>query len=513
MDSPGLIGYQTSARMRRLALPLLLGLSGLVGACGDGPEAAVPTRNALADKWLVRAKQSYRGGDLDDACQAIDGAMKAAPKDIETRLVGARIALAKLDYNEAIGLTENIPGSDAKGVRGRAFWYAGDIERAADELDDMMRDPNVKDPWARDVSKLARRGQGRHPFAIEGGVVAAVEMPPELSPALVVPCELDGENILALVATNFGELMIDSASRKEPAWVNLRFDRRVEIKDVPALTHDLTNVSRQLGAPIKALLGVNVLRHMHVTFDRRASQFVVRKTDPPAPPEASRLPLFYARGGAMMMRGSVSAKEDGTTLFFVDSSAFYPLALDDNYLKRSGANLASFTAQPGAPANWKMGYLPHFKLGTVELPQVPAMQGPNIGEYKQTFDVDLGGIVGAGLLAAFRVTFGEDGRWLWLELDETLMGPARGAPPPPPTQGGQGVSPPLFGTVPRPPGPGPVTPPKPTPAPGPPPAPVLKPGPTPAPTTVPKPPPAPAPPPGPGALTPKPQTESKGAAK
>src|SRR4029453_80444 len=107
--------------------------------------------------------------------------------------------------------------------------------------------------------------------------------------------ELDGENILALVATNFGELMIDSASRKEPAWVNLRFDRRVEVKDVPALTHDLSNVSRQLGAPIKALLGINVLRHMHVTFDRRGSQFVVRKSEPPPPPEASKIPIFYDR--------------------------------------------------------------------------------------------------------------------------------------------------------------------------------------------------------------------------
>ena len=421
--------------MKRAALALIV-----LAACG-GPDPNTSGRSPDAEKWLARAKQSYRSGDADDASQAIDGALKAAPKDQEARLLAARIALARLDYAEAIRLTEGFAPTggpagkgappaeanpivtEARGIRGRALWYSGDIERAADELEDMLRDPSVKDTWARDVAKLARRGQGRHPFAIEGGVVAAVEMP-QAGPALVVPLELDGERVLGLIATNFGELMIDATSRKEPAWVNLRFGDRVEVKDVPALTHDLTAVSRTLGAPIKALLGVNVLRHMHVTFDRRGSQFVVRKSDPSPPPEATRMPVFYARGGAMMMRAAVSAKGDGNTLLFVDSSAFYPLALEDRLLKVSGANLSDFRPEPGAPPSWKMGTIPYFKLGTVDLPQIPAMQGANVGEYKDTFDVDVGGIAGAALLSVFRVTFGEDGRWLWLELDPAVGGPA-----------------------------------------------------------------------------------------
>ncbi|AKU96587.1 hypothetical protein AKJ09_03251 [Labilithrix luteola] len=423
--------------MRRLAVSMMaLALLG-AAACG-GPDANTSGRDALADKWHKRAEQSYKAGDLDDATTAIDGALKAAPQDPETRLLGARIALAKLDYAQAIKLTENLPSSDAKGVRGRALWYSGDIERAADDLEDMLRDPNVKDNWARDVAKLARRGQGRHPFAIEGGMVAAVEMP-QAGPALVVPCELEGERILALVSTAMGEFMIDSSSRKEPAWVNLRFGEHLEVKDVPALTYDLSNVSRQLGAPIKALIGVNALRHMHVTFDRRGSQFVVRKSEPAAPPDASRVPLVYVRGGGMMMRAAVSSKDDGQALLFVDSAQFYPLALDDVLLKRSGADLASFRTEPGAPQNMKLGMLPYFKLGTLDLPQVPAMQGAPLSDYKSNFDVDLGGVVGAGLLSAFRVTFGDEGRALWLEIDPALMqgAPQNGAPAvaePPPAQ-------------------------------------------------------------------------------
>ncbi|MDB4936510.1 MAG: hypothetical protein JWP87_3482 [Labilithrix sp.] len=490
--------------MRRafISLSVLVASSLVMGACG-GPDAN-SGREPLADKWLTRAKAAYRSGDLEDATTAIDGALKAAPKDPETRLLGARIALAKLDYAEAIKLSEGLPSSDAKGLRGRAHWYAGDIEKAADDLEDMLRDPSVKDNWAKEVAKLARRGQGRHPFAIEGAVVASVEMP-QAGPALVVPCELEGERILALVATAMGELMIDSSSRKEPAWVNLRFGEKLEVKDVPALTTDLSNISRQLGAPIKALIGVNALRHMHVTFDRRGSQFVVRKSDPSAPPDASRVPLFYVRGGGMMMRASVSNKDEGNALLFVDSSAFYPLALDDQMLQRSGADLKSFRNEPGAPAAWKLGMLPYFKLGTLDLPQVPAMQGAPLGEYKNNFDVDLQGVVGAGLLSAFRVTFGDDGRSLWLEVDPALMGP-QGAEPLPqgpqplPPPGAAPPSGPPIGPAPAGPAPAPALPPKPGAAPAPKPAPKAEPI-------------APIGPAVPGAKTTAPKSESKGAAK
>ena len=144
--------------------------------------------------------------------------------------------------------------------------------------------------------------------------------------------------------------------------------------------------------------------------------------------------------------------------------------------------------------------LPYFKLGTLDLPMVPAMQGAPLGEYKNNFDVDLGGVVGAGLLSAFRVTFGDDGRWLWLEVDPSLMGP-QGAP--------QGPGP---GPAPLPP-PGGAGPPGSAPN-GPTPPPTSGP-PKPAPKPVPKAEPqaAPAGPAAPAAKSNATKTESKGAAK
>jgi Tfp pilus assembly protein PilF len=105
--------------VKRAALLLCSALTAI--ACG-GPDPNASGRSPDAEKWLARAKQSYRSGDADDASQAIDGALKAAPKDQEARLLAARIALARLDYAEAIRLTEGLPPtvSEAKGIRGRA---------------------------------------------------------------------------------------------------------------------------------------------------------------------------------------------------------------------------------------------------------------------------------------------------------------------------------------------------------------------------------------------------------
>src|SRR5580658_1597684 len=291
---------RTPPRRSPSVLVLALVASVVCGACGAF-DANHPNRTPLADKWFTRAKVSYKSGDLNDASISVKSALQAAPSDPEIRLLAARVSLARLDYPERLRLTDGMQTTEAHSLRGRARWFSGDIDQAADELEAMLSDPAVRDPWAADVAKLARRGQGRHPFAMEGGYVTSVEMP-KAGPALIVPCELEGENILALIATASSEVIVDAATRREPAWVNLRFGEHIEVKYVPALPQDLSGVSHELGAPIKALLGANLLRHAHATFDRRGDQFIVRHDDPSPPPDASRVPLWYVRGGATFLR-------------------------------------------------------------------------------------------------------------------------------------------------------------------------------------------------------------------
>jgi hypothetical protein len=72
------------------------------------------------------------------------------------------------------------------------------------------------------------------------------------------------------------------------------------------------------------------------------------------------------------------------------------------------------------------------------LAKTPAIEGADMGELTAGLDVDLGGIMGADLLAFFRVTFADEGRFMWIEPDPTLVGPEeparrpRSAPAPAP---------------------------------------------------------------------------------
>jgi hypothetical protein len=402
-----------------------------------GPSS--PNRSPLATQWLERTKVSYRAGDFEDARDAAEHALAAAPNDVEARELAARVALVRLDYAQVIKLTEGLDSSSARGLRGRAYWFSGDIEHAADELEAQLADPAVKDSWAQAVAGLARRGVGRHPFEMDGGLIGSVEMPQAidrvpLGAANVVPCELDGERILALVATGSSELLLDSNSRRDPAWVSLRFDR-VEVKDVPALVEDLSPIARQIGVPIKALIGAQLLRHTHATIDRRGDQFVVCRQDASPPPDANRVPLYYVRGGGMLLRATVSSHDEGGALpLFVDSSRPFPLLLQDAAWKKAGIDVATLTSIPDEPSI-KRGMVPVFRVGGFDLAKMPAIEGADLGPLKSDTDIDLAGVVGADLLAFFRLTFGDDGRFMWIEPDPTLVGaepqPTPSPPPPP----------------------------------------------------------------------------------
>ncbi len=382
-------------------------------ACGPVmPEAAAWP--PLGKKWYERADRSFRTGDVEDAEVAIENALRAAGEKEEVRLLAGRIALSRLEYDRAIQHLSGIDSAAAGGIRGRALWYAGRLELAADELEKLVADPEVRDDWAKDVAKLARLGGGRTPFRMSGGLLATSEMPRVSAAALIVPLELNGEQALAMVATGTAETVVDSVS-KDPAWVSLRFGERVEVKDVPAVSRDLSGISRQVNAPIKILLGVNLMRHLRPTIDLMGGQFVVRTFEPPPPPRATTVKLSYVRGGGMLLRGGLGSEDGAPSLsLLVDTSWTFPLALDEGGWKKTGIAISTLEPVP-TMSRLKHGLVPLLRLGAFELPQVTSVYGVPIGELEKGLEVDLDGLVGAGLFAPFRVTLVDGGRTMWLE--------------------------------------------------------------------------------------------------
>jgi len=413
----------------RIVVHILLLLGCWVAVVGCGP-AKDPSSVRLpqTQKWFDRARESFDKIDMEDAYEAVMQALRLAPNDPEIQLLAANLALAKLDYDEVLRLTEGTADSKQLALRGRAQWYMGNVEEAGATLDTLLRDPDVHDPWARAVSKLANHGAGRHPFASSGDSVASLDMPAVRGAAMIVPIEIDGEQGLAFLSTGTAEVVLDKAQRKEPSWVSLRFDGRVEFQDVPAVTQDLSGISRMLGAPIKAMLGVNFFRNAHVTFDFQARQFVVRRFSPPRPPRATDIPVFYLRGGAMVTRGALNLDVLDAS-YLLDSSQMGELVLDADGFRKAGVDPNKLTPVEGQPGV-KHGTVPMVRIGSFLVRDVGAALNKDVEALEQALGLNLDGIVGAGLLGSFRVTFGNYGKSCWFEEDFAAeMAPGRSSEP------------------------------------------------------------------------------------
>jgi len=416
----------SSLPLRATSVALAVALLGCPSA--QSPRAERPEK---AEKWYQRALAEYRQVSMEAARDSAHQALELVKDDADVRMLAARVALARLEFDEVLRLLKGVKGSQAASLRGRAQWYRGDVERAAEELDQLLADPEIEDGWAKSIAALAHNGNGRKPFdaSIAEGSLVAVELTrvaPGGAPLYVVPVEIDGEPVLALVATGTAEVMLDSGSSAKPSWISMRFGRRLEVRDVPALAQDLSGLSQQLGAPIKALLGANLLRHLNVTLDFRGRQFVARMFSPPPPPIASRLDVAYLRGGGMTITGNLGALQTLSPLL-VDTSMGFSMALDDGGWKKLGLDATKLDrlAVPGPEI--RQGTVPALKLGAFTIPTVPAVSGPNFDRLERELEVDLDGALGSAFLASFRMTLADGGRVLWLEQ-------AAPVPPPPPIE-------------------------------------------------------------------------------
>lgn len=339
-------------------------------------------------------------------------------------MLAAKIALANLEYEQTLAFLKGIQSSKAQGLRARALWYSGKIDQAADALDTLLADPTVRDDWAKQVSHLARLGAGREPFRTAGGRLAVVEIPSGVN-ALLVPVEVNGDPALGMVATGSPETVIDSRGGSGPAWISLRFGERLEVKDVPAISQDLSGLSRMLGgAPIKVLIGANLLRHLNPTLDLAGGQFVLRTTEPSAPPDATTVRVIYARGGGMTLRASAgSALAPAQMPFFVNTMFGPPVALTDEGWDKAGIKVASLEQVPSQPS-LKWAVLPMVKLGEYGISNVAGVYPADVPTESE---IDFQGVIGLGLIGAFRVTLFDQGRGMWVEE----LAPGALGPPPP----------------------------------------------------------------------------------
>lgn len=428
-------------RNLRFLLPLIV-LPAFMGC----PEPTSPTggkggpRSDKANQWFKRAGEELSALDLEEAKDSIKQAQTAAPGDPEISVLAGRIALARLDFKEAQRSLEGVEGSEAAGLRARAFWYGDDLPHAAEELSHALEDPNFKDNWAKPVRELAgTQGTGRKPFTVKDNSARLVEirMPRDLGTILVVPCEIDGQATVAIIDTGVPEVILDTKSRSSPGWVSFKFassdgTRSIEVRDVPSFVQDLSPFTKGQTVPVGAVLGMNFLRRLHMTFDRLADQVVIRRDEPPPPTVMTRVPTGFFNGGGMLFRSTVRKEFEISSALWVNTGTDVPLAFPDSIWKRVGIDVKNLPTTNGQT----VGRLTNVRVGALDVGPADAHAGiPQLEEALARFKgIDVMGQVGMNFLTGFRVTFAEGGRALWLETDQStplvLAPPQNGSPLP-----------------------------------------------------------------------------------
>jgi hypothetical protein len=128
----------------------------------------------------------------------------------------------------------------------------------------------------------------------------------------------------------------------------------------------------------------------------------------------------------------VTARDEGPLPLLIDSSRPFPLLLQDAAWKKAGVDVNTLVTIPDEPSI-KRGVVPVFRIAGFDLAKMPAIEGADFSQLTAGLDIDLAGVVGADMLSFFRLTFADDGRFMWIEPDPTLLGPdTRTAPPAPP---------------------------------------------------------------------------------
>ncbi len=257
-------------------------------------------------------------------------------------------------------------------------------------------DPKVKDPWARDVAGLARRGAGRHPFEMEGGLVAASRDAARASIGCrsARPTWSPASSTASASWRSWPPARARCSSTRtratKPSWVDLRFDRvevegRAGARAGPLAHHPPAGRAHQ-GAHRRAAAAPR-------PRDLRPPRRPVRR--PPAGRAATArrepgAPLLPARRRHDPARDRHARR--GRPRFPCSSTA--PARSRCCSRTPRGRRRASTCTRwrrcPTIPTI-KRGIVPMFRVGGFDLAKMPAIEGVDSSELTAGVDIDLGG--------------------------------------------------------------------------------------------------------------------------
>jgi hypothetical protein len=400
----GIAGLRTIARARHpgytAAVMRLVRWLAIVGvACGGAPAPDTTTRPRSDDRSgreeAQRARDAFERGDLEIAGGLIEEALAADPTDETVLAEFAAIELARGHDQRVAEALADATHRDLVLLRAKARFRLGDARGVVRDLESFADEE--RDGWM-EVALAIARGAGDGAWWVAGGADRASL--PTLSgpPVPVIEIAIDGEPVRALVSTATDLTVIDDRLAEEASLVERIELGPVTLGRVPALVRDLDPLERQLGTPIGAVIGLDVLRHFETTIDYAQHRVVLRREGTEVGQESSNA-RYATLAGSFLSVHAIMGEVQGWLV--IDTGGLFPIALSPNAVAALGLDLETLEAPPSAPApDVRLTQIESLRVSDFELRGVPAVTGlvPR--------DLDaLSGVALAGMLGA--VTFNE----------------------------------------------------------------------------------------------------------
>jgi len=395
-------------------LGFALGLAMTSTACGASAASGVvsPAEPEDIASLSSRARAALEGGDLEAAWRASSRALDLSADDASAQDVAARVALARGDDEGAVRVLRRATAPVLVRLRARARFRRGELAAAAEDLAS-VEDRDPVDGWAVAVLPIARAGSGMELYRLEGAGETVLPFVPDV-PVPVVAIVIDGRTVNALVATSADLTILDDGVRESSGIADRLELGGVSVQRVPVLVRDLDEVSSQVGVPLGAVLGIDLLLRLGATLDGRERRLVLRRERDDGPMAGAAIPFVTLGGTFLAVRAEVDGRTSGWLT--VDSAGLFPVAVSDVTTAHLRWTADDVTTVPGAPSGRVMlGRIRSLRMAEVELADLPALTGLVPAELPDLAGVPVAGMLGSALWMQLRITLDPRDRSIHVE--------------------------------------------------------------------------------------------------
>ena len=383
--------------MRLRATFLLAAL--LLGCGGATPSSEEPESRPDPDALTEEAADAWAALDAERAARLGLRAVEAGG-GTTAREIAARAALALGRHDAVMRALEGATSPHLLLLRARAQIAERDFAGAALTLEHVGAE---EDPWVEAVLPAIRAASEVEPYAVSGGP-AEVEL--EELPLPVIRVRVGAIETLALLGSSAQLVVLDPSVRATAGVIEELALGEARLGGVPHTVRSLEAVRTSLGAPIGAVLGLDVLAALRARIDGPNGRV---RFGGAGGAEGTPAPMLTPTGSFLAVEGAVG---DVPVWWTVDTAALFPLALVPGADEALGLADATWEPAGGGP---EMTTVDALRIGSMQVEGIPVVRGLLDEAHGRAVGAPVAGSIGWMLLGQLVTRFDPEARRLVFE--------------------------------------------------------------------------------------------------